>query len=73
LTERRLQVIQDTVWDLSDRQARELLKTIDQPDREGRLSPFCFAVKQACSEILRRRRRERERRAAIRRSRSNDP
>ena len=67
LTERRRQVIEDAVLQLSDRQVERLIESIDQPDREGRLTVFCFAVKQACAELLRRRHRERERRAGIRR------
>lgn len=67
LTERRRGVIQTMVWDLSDRQAERLIESIDQPDSEGRLSEFCFAVKQACAKLLRMSHRERERRAGIRR------
>lgn len=56
--------------ELSDAKLAEFIARVDTPGASGRLSEFCFAQKQACADLIRRREREKERRGAIKRARS---
>ncbi len=56
--------------ELSDAKLREFITRVDTPDASGRLSEFCFAMKQAAADLIHRREREKQRRAAINRAKS---
>ena len=56
LTELRQKVIESTILNplLSLEEAKTLLKNIYQRDSKNKFRPFCFVLKQACEEYIRR-------------------
>lgn len=67
LTEMREQVIQTVLFDtdLSLKQAESLLEKIYSRNRKGEFRPFCFVLKQACKEYIRRKKKQQTRKKAI--------
>lgn len=67
LTEMREQAIQTVLFDaaLSLKQAEKLLEKIYDRNAKGELRPFCFVLKQACQEYIRRVERKQARKKAI--------
>lgn len=68
LTEMRQQAIQTLLFEdtLSLKQAEELLERMFDRDRKDQFRPFCFVLKQACEEYIRRQKQAQTRTKAIR-------
>ncbi len=67
LTEMRQQAIQTLLFEseISLKQAKSLLEKICDRNTRGQFRPFCFVLKQACEEYIRRRKQAQTRQKAI--------
>ncbi len=67
LTEMRQQAIETLLFEseLSLKQAETLLAKIYERDSKGHFRPFCFVLKQACEEYIRRGRQRQARKKAV--------
>jgi uncharacterized protein (TIGR02646 family) len=67
LTEMRQQAIQTLLFEseLSLTQAKDLLEKIYDRNTKGQFRPFCFVLKQACEEYIRRKKQKQTRVRAI--------
>lgn len=67
LTELRKEAIQSFLFDseISLKQAKDLLEKIYNRDTQGQFRDFCFVLKQACEEYIRRQEKAQARRKAI--------
>jgi uncharacterized protein (TIGR02646 family) len=74
LTEMRQQAIQTLLFEseLSLTQAKDLLEKIYDRNSKGQFRPFCFVLKQACEEYIRRKKQKQTRNKAIK-SQSRNP
>jgi uncharacterized protein (TIGR02646 family) len=68
LTEMRQQAIQTLLFDapLSIKQAEELLERMFDRNKKDQFRPFCFVLKQACEEYIKRQKQAQTRKKAIR-------
>jgi uncharacterized protein (TIGR02646 family) len=67
LTEMRQQAIQTLLFEseLSLQQAKDLLEKMYDRNSKGQFRPFCFVLKQACEEFIRRKKQKQTRQKAI--------
>lgn len=63
----RQQAIQTLLFEseLSLQQAKDLLEKIYDRNSKGQFRPFCFVLKQACEEFIRRKKQKQTRKKAI--------